>query len=246
MKNKSAPAFKAALAGALLFGGTMAAQAAEFSGNVAIATDYRFRGISQTDRSPAIQGGFDIAAENGLYFGVWASNVTFSGGAIEMDYYAGWSTDLSDDTSLDIGFLWYNYPEDDGDPDMDYYEVYASYGFYGATVGVNYSPDYFAETDAFWYLYGDYSLPLGEAFSLDLHAGYNLFDSEDAFASFIGPGPGENPGDDYFDFSIGVSTSAVGLDLSLAYVGTDLDDDECFAGTKLCGPEVVLSVSKSL
>lgn len=246
MKNKSASAYKAAFAGALLFGGTMAAQAAEFSGNVAYTTDYRFRGISQGDRSQAIQGGFDISADNGLYFGTWASNVTFSGAAIEVDYYAGWAKDLSEDTSVDVGFLWYNYPEDDSDPDLDYYEVYASYGFYGATVGLNYSPDYFAETDSFWYLYGDYSLPLGEAFSLDLHLGWNVFEDDDSFGAFIGPAPGEDPGDDYIDYSIGVSTSALGLDWGVAYIGTDLDDEECFGGTKLCEGSIVASVSKSL
>lgn len=246
MNNKSASAFRAALAGALLLGGTMIAQAAEFSGNVAYTTDYRFRGISQGDRSPAIQGGFDISAENGLYFGTWASNVTFSGAAIEMDYYGGWSKDLSDDTSVDVGVLWYNYPEDDADPDLDYWEVYASYGFYGATVGLNYSPDYFAETDAFVYVYGEYSFPLGEAVSLDLHLGWNVFDDDDSFAAFIAPAPGENAGDDYIDYSIGLSTSALGLDWAVAYIGTDIDDDECFGGTKLCEGSIVASVSKSL
>ena len=66
--------------GAAMVLATSAAAAAEFSGNVTYASDYRFRGISQGDRSQAIQGGFDITAENGLYFGTWASNVTFSGG----------------------------------------------------------------------------------------------------------------------------------------------------------------------
>ena len=52
--------------------------------------------------------------------------------------------------------------------------------------------------------------------------------------------------DTYIDYSIGLSTSAVGLDFALNYIGTDLDDEECFAGTKLCEPSVVASVSKSL
>lgn len=232
-------------AGMMLSAGAATVHAdVEVSGNVAIATDYRFRGISQTDRSPAIQGGFDLALDNGLYVGTWASNVTFSGAAIEMDYYAGWSTDINDDTSLDVGVLWYNYPEDDSDPDLDYWEVYGSVGLFGGTVGLNYSPDYFAETGDFWYLYGDYSIPLGEAFSLDLHVGWNYF--ADDFSAFIVPPLGEDAGDDYFDYSIGVSTSAFGLDFAVNYVGTDLDEDTCFSGTKLCKDSVVASVSKSL
>ena len=233
---------------AIWLAGTNAATAQEVavSGNVTYTTDYRFRGISQGDRSQAIQGGFDVSLENGLYAGTWASNVTFSGAAIEVDYYAGWAGQLNENTPVDVGVLWYNYPEDDADPDLDYYEIYSSIGLFGATVGVNYSPDYFAETDDFFYFYGDYSVALVDNLSLDVHVGWNLFDSNEAFASFIGPAAGENPGDDYMDYSVGLSTSAVGLDFGVTYVGTDLKKAECFAGTKLCDDTVVLSVSKSL
>ncbi len=219
--------------------------AAEFSGNVALSTDYRFRGISQGDRSPAISGGFDLALDNGFYLGTWASNVTFSGASIEMDYYAGFGADINDNTAYDVGVIWYNYPEDDAEPDLDYFEVYGSVSFGDATVGLAYSPDYFAETESFIYLYGDYSFALQENLSLDLHLGYNLFEDDDAGASF---GIGEAPDfeDSYIDYSIGVSTSGMGLDFGLSYIGTDLDEDECFGGTKLCDGTVVLSVSKSL
>ena len=231
--------------GAAMVLATSAAAAAEFSGNVTYASDYRFRGISQGDRSQAIQGGFDIAAENGLYFGTWASNVTFSGASVEVDYYAGWAGDLGENTALDVGVLWYNYPEDDANPDLDYFEVYASVDVFDATLGLAYSPDYFAETDAFIYLYGDYSLSLSDNWALDFHVGYNLFDDDAAFAAFIGPAAGEDPGDDYIDYSVGVSTSGLGLDWSLAFIATDLDEDECFGGTKLCDETAVLSISKS-
>ncbi len=219
------------------------AAAAEFAANVAYTTDYRFRGISQGDRSQAIQGGFDLGFENGFYVGTWASNVTFSGAGIEVDYYAGYSADINDNSAFDIGLLWYNYPEDDADPDLDYYEIYGSYTYRDFTIGLNYSPDYFAETDKFWYVYANYSVGLGENFSLDLHLGANIFDDDTAGAAF---GIGEAPSfeDQYLDYSVGVSTSAVGLDLSLAWMGTDLDDDECFGGTKLCEDAAVLTISK--
>ena len=139
------------------------ASAAEFSGNVTYATDYRFRGISQGDRSQAIQGGFDIELENGLYFGTWASNVAaWSGGTIETDYYGGFAGDISDNASYDIGVLYYGYPEDDASPDLDYVEVYGSVSIQDFTLGAAFSNDYFAGTDTFWYLYGDYSYGLVE------------------------------------------------------------------------------------
>ena len=247
------------LAGALIVAGSLSiaasaghAETPEFSGNVTYTTDYRFRGISQGDRSQALQGGFDIELESGLYAGTWASNVTFSGAAIEVDYYAGFAGAFNEDIEYDVGVLWYNYPEDDAPPrggesiDLDYVEIYGSVSMAGGTVGLAISPDYFAETGDFIYLYGEYGFELAENVSLDLHLGWNLFDSDSEFATFIGPGAGEDPGKDYIDYSVGVSTSYVGLDFSAAFIGTDLSKSECFAGTKLCNDTVVLSVSRSL
>ena len=231
---------KRLIAGLLLISAGYAS-AAEVSGNVALTTDYRFRGISQTDRDPAIQGGFDYAHDSGFYLGAWASNVAF-GGSSEMDFYGGYAMDLSEDVNLDIGYLYYAYPADGASPKLDYQEFYAKLGFYGATVGLNYSDDYFGGVGDFWYLSGDYSLPLGEKFSLDAHVAWNVFEDEEAFASFLVTSG--NPGDDYIDYSIGVSTSAAGVDLSIAYVGTDVDDDDC--SDKLCKGAAVFTVSKTL
>lgn len=236
---------KRLLAGILAMAAGCAA-AAEFSGNLTYATDYRFRGISQGDRSQAIQGGFDIELDNGLYFGTWASNVgAWSGGTIEVDYYGGYAMDLSESTSVDVGVLYYGYPEDDADPDLDYVEVYGSVSFEDLTLGVNFSNDYFASTDTFWYLYGDYSLGVAENLSLDLHLGWNLFDGKEAGGAF-GIGDVDDPKDSYIDYSVGLATSGMGLDWGVTLIGTNLSKSECFDGTKLCDTTVVLSVSKSL
>ncbi len=211
----------------------------EISGNVALTTDYRFRGISQTNRDPAIQGGLDYAHESGLYIGTWASNVSFTEGGTEIDAYAGWGTDLNENLALDLGVLYYAYPSDS---DADYVELYASLGFFGATVGLNYSPEYTYDTGTYFYLYGAYSLPLGEAFSLDLNLGLNQFEKDnlDSFLGAIGAGKS------YIDYSIGVSTAVAGVDLTLAYVGTDIDKSDCFGGTKDCQGNAVFTISKSL
>src|SRR5882762_3334193 len=83
------------------------------TGNMTIASDYRFRGISQTYRGPAIQGGIDYAHDSGFYVGNWNSNVSslvYSGGAgIEMDFYGGWKKAFGD-FGLDLGFIYYYYP----------------------------------------------------------------------------------------------------------------------------------------
>ena len=46
-------------------------EASPFSANVSVVSDYAYRGISQTDEKPALQGGFDFKHGSGLYVGVW-------------------------------------------------------------------------------------------------------------------------------------------------------------------------------
>ena len=87
-----------------------------FTGNMFLVTDYRFRGISQTFKQPAIQGGFDYGHESGFYIGNWNSNVNsgagFPGGSIEMDFYGGWKKTWGD-WGLDLGGIYYYYPGTD-------------------------------------------------------------------------------------------------------------------------------------
>src|SRR3954469_19213245 len=85
-----------------------------FTGNLTVATDYRFRGISQTFKQPAIQGGFDYSHSSGFYVGNWNSNVSGvqfgNGGSIEMDFYGGYKFEPVKDLTLDVGGLYYYYP----------------------------------------------------------------------------------------------------------------------------------------
>jgi uncharacterized protein (TIGR02001 family) len=224
---------KRMIAALLLMSASVAAYA-EVAGNVALTTDYRFRGISQSDRDPAIQGGFDWAHDSGFYLGTWASSVAF-GGSTEIDFYGGYARDINENLNFDVGYMYYAYPSDNGTPDMDYQEIYGSFGFYGAKVGLVYSDDYFQSAGKFFYYYGEYSLPLGEIASLDIHLGYNDLDEPVRFGA-----------DSYVDFSIGVTASAVGLDFTLAYIDTDLSKDECFGGATICNATGVLTISKSL
>jgi uncharacterized protein (TIGR02001 family) len=90
-----------------------AATPSPVTGNMTIASDYRFRGISQTYKGPAIQGGIDYAHDSGIYIGNWNSNVSGDlftrGSGIEMDFYGGWKKAFGD-FGLDLGFLYYYYP----------------------------------------------------------------------------------------------------------------------------------------
>ncbi len=223
---------------AALTGSALTASAADVAGNVTLATDYRFRGISQLTGkfSPAIQGGFDYSTDLGFYVGTWASNVNFTGGAIEVDLYGGFKGAINDDLGYDIGVLYYGYPKDYS-ADLGYTEVYGSATFKGAKVGINYSNDYFGGTGKFYYPYIEYGFDVVNNLSLSFHYGYNSFDKEE----FLGNN------DSYSDWKVGLSTTQLGVSWGLAYVDTDLDDDkDCFGDKNLCAATVVFSISKSL
>jgi uncharacterized protein (TIGR02001 family) len=85
-----------------------------FTGNLTVASDYRFRGISQTFKQPAVQGGFDYAHSSGFYVGNWNSNVSGNqynnGAGLEMDFYGGYKFEPVADFTADIGLLYYYYP----------------------------------------------------------------------------------------------------------------------------------------
>ena len=116
---------------------------AAVSANVAFASDYVWRGMTQSD-GPAIQGGFDFEDESGFYAGIWGSNVNFNDGAgSELDYYAGYGFSLGD-IAVDIGYIAFDYPENQ--TGLDFEEIYLglSFGDLGLTLasGQDGAPDY--------------------------------------------------------------------------------------------------------
>ncbi|MCB5364712.1 hypothetical protein H0484_13225 [Pusillimonas sp. CC-YST705] len=113
-------------AASLLFG--LAPQAhAEFSGNATLTTNYMWRGVSQSDRKPAVQAGLQYSHESGLYASVWGSSVKFvpdNGARTEFNFVAGWSGNIAPDWALDVYGLRYQYPA--ADDDLNWNEINAS------------------------------------------------------------------------------------------------------------------------
>lgn len=93
--------------------GLSTAAQAQVSTNVGATTDYRFRGVSQTQNAAAIQGGVDLALKNGFYVGNWNSSVSSelytSGAGVEVDLYAGYKRKFGDFT-VDVGSYNYFFP----------------------------------------------------------------------------------------------------------------------------------------
>ncbi len=219
---------------------------AEISGNVTLATDYRFRGWSQTTSDPAIQGGFDYNHDSGFYVGTWGSNVEFAG-SLELDYYAGFANDITDSIGYDVGVIYYDYPGGDlgGGVDPEFWEVYGGLsgdlGPVSLSGTVSYSDDYFGETGKAWYydLGASYSLPYD--ISLNGHFGYQTIDD----GSINDGGFFSSNEDSYQDWSIGVTKTMWDLDFDLSYIDTNLSNSDCF-GNNVCDSTVVFSISKSL
>ena len=103
---------------------------AAVSANVAFASDYVWRGMTQSD-GPAIQGGFDFEAESGFYAGIWGSNVNFNDGAgSELDYYFGYGFSVGD-VGIDIGYVAFDYPKNQTGLDFEEIVLGFSLGNFG-------------------------------------------------------------------------------------------------------------------
>ena len=83
--------------------------------NVGLFSQYIFRGLTQTNEKPALQGGFDYSHSSGFYLGYWGSNISWisdfapgTSASLESDFYGGYKKSW-DDWSLDVGLLRYQY-----------------------------------------------------------------------------------------------------------------------------------------
>ncbi len=240
------------------------------SGSATLTSDYRFRGVSQSDEGMAVQGGFTVSHESGLYAGAWGSNLagwgTFGGANMELDLYAGYKLPVGEGT-LDLGGTWFMYPS--GADETDFVEFYArlsgAVGPLSLTGTVAYAPQQEALGNAF---------PVGapadpgdkeDNLYLAADAVYGIADTPISLKAHLGysdgnPGLGPNgtsvaPTGTYLDWLLGVDVVPTsGLTLSVAYVDTDISEADAalirpnFAtldGKSISDATVVFSVTAS-
>jgi uncharacterized protein (TIGR02001 family) len=175
------------------------------TGNVGLFSQYIFRGLTQTNREPALQGGFDYAHSSGFYLGTWGSNISWlrdggayrAGGSLELDGYGGYKMTFGD-FGVDLGTLYYWYPGDEAftpagaaasNVRADTWEAYAgaswkflsakfSYGLMDKTFGVR-------DSRGTWYLDLSANVPLGDYYkpltgvTLNAHWGYQKYRGTD-------------------------------------------------------------------
>jgi uncharacterized protein (TIGR02001 family) len=196
--------------------------ALSLSGGATIVSDYRFRGVSQGSKHPALQAELSLTHASGLYGNAWASTIDLydddpaigfkDGQDLEIDATAGWSGDISHGLTADIAVTYYTYPGVTGA--VDYAEALASLEFklgpVSTRVGGGYFPDQPALPDDGTWLYAEASGDLPGALTLTGHAGRQFF------------GPGFGPDADYWEWSLGLSRDFGPVSASLSYIDTDL------------------------
>jgi len=204
---------------------------AEFTvtGNVAMVTDYRFRGISLSGGDVAVQGSIGVNHASGLYAGVWASSLEDSAiyGSSEVDVYAGWTGPIGSGLTGDIGMLYYFYPNGNvGDANV--FEPYASVsGTFGpatAKLGVSYSwkQDSLGGDDNL-YLYSDFGVGVPNTpISLSAHLGYTDGALSPKLLSDIAANDLTPDTSGGFDYSLGATYNITPkLSLGVSYVGVE-------------------------
>ena len=205
------------------------------SGSVALVSDYRFRGVSQSDKHMAIQGGATLTHQSGLYGGVWGSNLAgwgqFGGSNMELDLIGGFKRSVGGAT-VDVGLTWYMYPGGSSNTDFGepYVKLSGTMGPATLLVGAAYAPKQqalgnYSNTPASrgqeqdnLYLWGDASAGIpGTPITAKAHIGYSRGN----------PGLGPNgtsvaPTGTYLDWLVGADYVLGPVTLGVAYVDTDI------------------------
>lgn len=210
----------------------------ELAATATMATDYLFRGVSQTLEDPAVQASFDFSHVSGVFAGIWSSNVDFQDrGAAddqadqEVDIYLGYGTDINSDWSVDATLIRYIYPGTASDSDIDYNELLASVHFRDrVSFMVGYSNKVFNIDEAGVYYALSGNLPLPDYVVLTASVGY--YDLDDAL------------NDSYTDWSVGAEITTGMFTSRLAYVDTDSSSENLFGDS--ADARVVFSVTAAM
>ncbi|WP_447728149.1 TorF family putative porin [Sphingomonas koreensis] len=215
--------FTKSIAGALLLAATAtpafaqdeteAPAAITITGSATVVSDYRFRGFSQSNEEAAIQGGFTVTHESGLYVGTWGSSIGFNNGT-EIDVFGGFAKEVTSGLTADVGATLYLYPGSSNTTVIEpYFALTGTVGpatIKGMAAWAPGGQDSLAGESAV-YLSGDVGIGIPKTpFKLKGHLGYSKSDS------FLGGLDG-----DVFDYSVGVEATWKVLTFGVSYVNTD-------------------------
>lgn len=208
------------------------------TGNAALVTDYRFRGVSLSAGKVAVQGSINVNHSSGLYAGTWASSLEQDAGDVygstEVDVYAGWTGKVSSGLTADVGLLYYVYPsgsQGTGNLLEPYASLTAAIGPATAKFGMNYAwKQSSLGNDDNLYLYSDWSLAVPNTpLTVTAHAGHTNGALSPKRLTLAGTGGG-------WDYSLSASATLYkGLSVGLAYVGVDGKSIKNFSDDAIVG-----------
>ncbi len=206
-----------------------------FTGNVAIASDTTFRGYTQTQEDPAIQGGLDWDSGFGVYLGTWASNVNFgipSEGSLRTDVYGGYKGAVGGFT-YDVGAIAYLFPGTPKVMDYQWWEGYVKVGYdfdiAALTAGIAYTPDYFGGLDNAMYYSSALKVPLPvgiDGLSIGATIGYQDYKGLDSV----------------LDYSVGLTYAMDWFTTDVRFVNTDGSNALC---RNVCDKRVIVKISRA-
>ncbi|USX13749.1 TorF family putative porin [Oxalobacteraceae bacterium OTU3CAMAD1] len=211
----------------------------QISYNIAVTSDYRYRGISQTRLNPALQGGVDyVNNPTGLYVGTWASSIKWvkDGGGdanIEVDVYAGKRGEITKDFTYDVGGLYYIYPSNGLTPSANTFELYAQVGTGPFSLKYSHSTTNlfgFADSKNSGYVDAQFNQDVYDGYILNLHAGHQKVKNNSASS--------------YSDYKVGFTKDFGVATVALAAVFTNTDT-YVGRGKNLGKTGAVLTISKT-
>jgi len=234
--------------------GTVAPAAAEpvsphtFAYNIGLYSQYIFRGLTQTDGKPAIQGGVDYSHASGLYVGAWASNISwledgaqYQGSSLELDIYGGYRGSFGETgIGYDVGLLNYVYPGDKtaagranvGFTDPYTLEAYGALSYKWLQAKVSYGiTDIFGveDSDGSYYAELNANYPIGDTgFTINAHYGYQDYKGsvDGVTAASTGLPASNDKLYTYSDWKLGLTKSfSNGVNVGAFYSDTDAEDD---------------------
>ena len=232
------------------FGGT-------FTATIAALNDYSYRGISQTQRQVAFQPSvtyetapFSEKVPLTAYVGAWGSNVYFGNTnptIAELDLITGFRLKALDDKlTADLGYIRYNYLGGPSELSQDFNEfglvVGYDFGVAQLSGAVRYSPNFFANSGVAWYKWAQLTVPLP----------FIKFNENISFKAFgtIGNQYVQRfanygiPSNNYWDWQLGLTATVYGVDLTIAYVDTNVDVNGCL-GSQNCAARAIFTISKT-
>lgn len=222
----SAAALLLALAGPAAMAQTAAEPAAPYqlSGTVTLASDYLFKGMTQTWRQPALQGSLDLSTASGFGASLWASTVSpkvYAGAHTEIDLSAGYKKTLGEDWTIGTGALYVAYPGGNyskvryaslPSQKYDFAELNVSLAYrwlslkYSQAVtdllGFNAGTGYTGSTRGSNYIDLSADIPLAQDWTLNLHAGH-----QHITARLASPTAGGSRNPDFQDYRAGLTTT---------------------------------------